>query len=103
MKFREMGSSLESRARKNGRSIDGEWIVENETREYDLNKGIANDNIDYEKDIEDILRNINLLDDLPDEKTSEQVDEINNTSQFDDETQKRIDDLKNNLGRIFRG
>ena len=101
MKFREMGSSLESRARKNGRSIDGEWIVENETREFDLNKGIANDNIDYEKDIEDILRNINLLDDLPDEKTSEQVDGIIDDQSYD-ETQKRIDDLKNNLGRIFR-
>ena len=109
-------STLETRARKNGRSIDGQWIRENE---YKVGYGYESEESNYQDEMRTMTREaeeINalldsfdvpeLFDDQPVEEVSE-VDQILDSTevpeiQFEDEKtiQEEIDNLNETKARI---
>ncbi|MBR3523582.1 MAG: hypothetical protein IKN87_02735 [Bacilli bacterium] len=115
-------STLETRARNNRRSIDGEWIRENETRiryGYDSDEEYSYQDemrtmTDEAEAINKLLDSIELDEDLFDEKEDEklveevsEVDQILDSTevpeiQFEDEKtiQEEIDNLNETKARI---
>ena len=82
-------STLETRARKNGRSIDGQWIRENE---YKVGYGYESEESNYQDEMHTMTREaeeINaLLDsfDLPELLDNQPVEEVSKVEQILDST-----------------
>jgi hypothetical protein len=114
MGFKLYGS-LETRAKRNGRAIDTQWINENESNEYTLSSSdnstsLTEDALDINKLLDSIELDQDLFNEKEDERLVEEASEVDQImdstdvpeTQFEEEriNQDKIDELRETRAQI---
>ena len=92
MKFKEIGSSLENRARESGRDIDNQWIHENETDEGLYNHYLKSSDEAISRESSSLEK----INSIARRKNAQESDAVKDARKALDDLKKLIDNIDSN-------